>query len=1521
MTVSNNDISQIVNDSLSLVTANDLRSEISTTESLALNAVTQPIEGDVDSDGDIDRDDLALILSARRTSASGSDDPRDLDGDGRISVLDARKLILLLQAETEFSISANPTTLVEGDDGRQVVVFTVTRSGSRLGASIDFSLNGTAFINEDYDNIRGTSGATGLTGTIHFAPGETEKTILLDVLGDTVFEPDETIAVELSNARTPNNNASISNSSAIVTIENDDEPPLIPEVSISPPIISQLEGDSETTLYTYTVSLSNASSQTITVDYTINDDSAAQDKNGFQDSEGSLTFNPGDPLNQQITIEVPSDTKYEPDEEFTITLNSAINATINPAEDMARGIIENDDPMPTVSISPPAISQSEGDSGTTLYTYTVTLSNPSSQTIIVDYSTNDGSATLADNDYQDNDGSLTFNHGESLTQQIIVAVNGDIEVENDEDFTVTLNSATNANIDSSANTSTGIIENDDTPPPPVPQVSISPPTINQAEGDSGTTLYIYTVTLSNPSSQTITVDYSTNDGSATLADNDYQDNDGILTFNPGGSLTQQIVVEVNGDTDVENDEDFTVTLNSATNATINPLATTGTGIIENDDTPPPTPQVSISPPTISQPEGDSGNTLYIYTITLSNASDQIITVDYSTNDGSATLVDSDYQDNDGILTFNPGEPLTQQIIAAVNGDTKFENDEDFTVTLNSAINAIINPAGDTARVIIENDDPMPTVSISPLTISQSEGDSGTTLYTYTVTLSNASDQIITVDYTTNDGSATLADNDYQDNDGSLTFNPGQPLTQQIIVAVNGDTDVENDEDFTVTLNSATNANINASADTSTGIIVNDDTPPPPVPQVSIGPPTISQPEGDSGTTLYTYTVTLSNASDQIITVDYTTNDGSATLADNDYQDNDGSLTFNPGGSLTQEIVVAVNGDTKFEADEDFTVTLNSANNATINPAGDTVTGVIENDDAMPTISISPPTISQPEGDSGTTLYIYTVTLSNASDQTITVDYSTNDGSATLADNDYQDNDGSLTFNPGDPLTQQIIVEVNGDTDVENDEDFTVTLNSATNATIDPVATTGTGIIENDDTPPPPVPEVSISPLTINQPEGDSGTTLYTYTVTLSNASDQIVTVDYTTNDGSATLANNDYQDNDGILTFNPGEPLTQQIVVAVNGDTDVENDEDFTVTLNGATNANIDASADTSTGIIINDDTLPPIPQVSIGSPTISQAEGDSGTTLYTYTVTLSNANDQIITVDYTTNDGSATLADNDYQDNDGSLTFNPGDELTQEITVAVNGDTKLEGDETFTVRLDLVEGGEVELNPNARESRGIIVNDEPRPKKGVSWGDPHIITFDGLHYEFQTVGDFVLVESDSEDWEIQVRQEPFRGRRQVSSNTAVATLVDGVNVGIYLGQDLPVEIDGTPTSIDNGGFLTVGNSLITRNNNTYSIIFAGEDEIATIEDDRLDTTLFSGHMLVEVFLSNERMGLVQGLLGDGDMDRSNDFAFRNGAVLAQPVPFSQRYGEFADSWRVDEGESLFRDTLTDDPDFPVGGK
>ncbi len=218
-----------------------------------------------------------------------------------------------------------------------------------------------------------------------------------------------------------------------------------------------------------------------------------------------------------------------------------------------------------------------------------------------------------------------------------------------------------------------------------------------------------------------------------------------------------------------------------------------------------------------------------------------------------------------------------------------------------------------------------------------------------------------------------------------------------------------------------------------------------------------------------------------------------------------------------------------------------------------------------------------------------------------------------------------------------------------------------------------------------------------------------------------------------------------------------------------------------------------------------------------------------------------------------------------------------------------------------------------------------PPNKRGLSWGDPHIQTFDGRNYEFQTVGEFVLVESNSGDWQVQVRQEPFRNSQRVSSNTAVATLVDTQNVGFYLGQAQPLEIDGMETSISNGGFLTLqDNSRITRVGDTFTLVYAGDDGIVTNGDDRLEVTLYGTHITTEVFLSREREGSVRGLLGNGDMDSTNDFALRDPdrTVLPQNLPLDEIYGEYADSWRISQQESLFNydpgeDTSTFTKDFP----
>ncbi len=121
-----------------------------------------------------------------------------------------------------------------------------------------------------------------------------------------------------------------------------------------------------------------------------------------------------------------------------------------------------------------------------------------------------------------------------------------------------------------------------------------------------------------------------------------------------------------------------------------------------------------------------------------------------------------------------------------------------------------------------------------------------------------------------------------------------------------------------------------------------------------------------------------------------------------------------------------------------------------------VATILDND---PTPSLSINNLNLPEGNSGTTAFSFTVTLSAASSQTVTVDYATSDGTA-LAPDDYTAiTTTTLTFAPDD-LTKTVTVLVNGDLVAEADETFTVDLSSATNATIDTV--TGTGTITNDD---------------------------------------------------------------------------------------------------------------------------------------------------------------------------------------------------------------------------------------------------------------------------------------------------------------------------------------------------------------------------------------------------------------------------------------------------------------------------
>src|SRR3569623_1732204 len=170
--------------------------------------------------------------------------------------------------------------------------------------------------------------------------------------------------------------------------------------------------------------------------------------------------------------------------------NASSNLTF--ADGEAVGTFVNDD-IVTPILSIDDVSYSEGDSGQTAYTFTVTASVAApAGGYTVNNATSADTATTGDNDYVSASGTLTFATGVS-SQPVTVQVNGDRKFESNEAFKVTLSGATGgAQVSPTAGVGTGTIQNDDVKP------TLSIADVSTTEGDSGTKTLDFTVHQSAP---------------------------------------------------------------------------------------------------------------------------------------------------------------------------------------------------------------------------------------------------------------------------------------------------------------------------------------------------------------------------------------------------------------------------------------------------------------------------------------------------------------------------------------------------------------------------------------------------------------------------------------------------------------------------------------------------------------------------------------------------------------------------------------------------------------------------------------------------------------------------------------------------------------------------------------------------------------------------------------------------------------------------------------------------------------
>lgn len=418
------------------------------------------------------------------------------------------------------------------------------------------------------------------------------------------------------------------------------------------------------------------------------------------------------------------------------------------------------------------------------------------------------------------------------------------------------------------------------------------------------------------------------------------------------------------------------------------------------------------------------------------------------------------------------DPPQATVTVQVCGDTRDEGQEVIVGSLKDVVNSWCAESCGGFGVINDDD---PNVTLSPATVSVNETNA-TQNVRLTVTLGAPAATAFNVTVNSVEGMGTARSGatcdgtaDFIRGPYPVAFTPGMP-SATVDVPVCGDLLDENSETFTVRITGAGQAAIGSPSETTITIVDND-------PQPALSVANANETEGNSFAPLQQralrFNVSLTPASGRAVTVTFQTQNGApnqesafgaanCTVKGADYIARNEPVTF-AAGEVEKTIMVPICADTVDEANEAVTLQLSSPVSATITDSS--ALGLIINDD-NPTLSIADASIA--EGLVGARSLSFTVSLSNPSHEEVSVDWRTSDATAsTMALNacgsggfvDYLPASGTLTIPAGQPFGT-IVVQVCGDTNVENDESFNVQLSNQVNATMGDNAAVGT--IVNDD---------------------------------------------------------------------------------------------------------------------------------------------------------------------------------------------------------------------------------------------------------------------------------------------------------------------------------------------------------------------------------------------------------------------------------------------------------------------------
>ena len=536
---------------------------------------------------------------------------------------------------------------------------------------------------------------------------------------------------------------------------------------------------------------------TYTIDYaTVN--GAARAGSDYTATSDTLIFEPGDRSYQQVTVPILDDSIEDSGETFSFVLsNPTGGAELDRLYYKVNGTILNED-APGVSASFPttahtSISHTGTDDRPKVV---VAFSEP-----IATFNKNTPSVHVANATVY----SVAPHTEEGIANAYIFTLNPDGEGE------ITFALLSNADCGSGGICNSAGIKLIETPeilaitgpepPRSTSQLSVSDATAS--EEDDSTLDFV--VTLNPVSTESVSVSYTTANGSATAGD-DYNAKSGTLTFT-AGQTSKTIQVSLIDDTIDDDNETFTLTLSSPNGAQISDA--TGTGTISNsepvEDPPAQDPVVLLTASFANVPADHNGNN-FIFQLNFSEnveagyarIRDHAFTVSGATIDSASRVTQGSNQSWNVEVNPTGNEAITITLPETTDCDASRAICTDDSRKLSHLTSAIV--AGP------------PAISVSDATVQEAEG----AALVFSITLSHASSRTVTVDYATSDGTAQ-AGSDYTAASATLSFNAGE-TSQTVQVTVLTDSEDEGQETLTLTLSNPNQATLNDA--TGTGTIEN-----------------------------------------------------------------------------------------------------------------------------------------------------------------------------------------------------------------------------------------------------------------------------------------------------------------------------------------------------------------------------------------------------------------------------------------------------------------------------------------------------------------------------------------------------------------------------------------------------------------------------------------------------------------------------------------------------------------------------